>query len=244
MGTLTKGWPPGRVAPLRILFLVSVLVPAACSGWPTNRGGVDLIATLPNDVAGEVLAYELSGNGIAPMTGVQHVSKPQKQFEKLIGSVPVGEDYDLYVSVQSIDGRFICKRSTKVSVRVNDVTRVHVPLSCDNANVIDNGGKVTVVVGFICPGAHLVDYMVSPLFAAVGEPITVTATIAQPDAGALAYDWSAPSGTFADPSAPQTIYRCDTPGYVTLNLFVANGICTENHSVDVDCLAKDASTTN
>jgi hypothetical protein len=244
MRTLSQVRPRGRVAVPRILFpgllFFVVSAPAGCSNWPTNRGGIDVIATLPPDVSAEVLVFELTGNGIAPMTGVQHVSKPQKQFQRLIGSVPVGEDYDLYVSAQSIDGRYICKRSTKVSVRANEVTRVHIPLSCDNANVIDNGGKVTVVVGFICPGSHLVDYMVSPLFAEVGDPITVTATTAKPDAGALAYDWTAPTGSFADPAAAQTTYRCDKPGYVTLNLFVANGVCTENHSIDVDCLGKDA----
>jgi hypothetical protein len=228
MGTLIKGRRLGLVTVLGAL----VLAPAACGHSPPARGDIDLIATVPAGVAVEALAFELSGNGIAPRTGGVHVSKPQQQFETLINSVPVDDDYELEVSATSTDGRLTCKGGTKISVRKSSVTRVHLALTCS-----DDGGKVVIAVAVACSGAHLVNYTISPLSAAVGDSIAVTATMIAPDAGALTYDWSAPSGTFADPSSAQTTYQCETTGFVTLNLRVTASACVEEEqSIDVDCL--------
>jgi hypothetical protein len=238
MGTLTKGRRLRRVAAAGILF--AGLVPAACNRPPSNQGDVDVIATLPDGVAVEVLILELSGNGTAPRAGELHLSKPERQIERLINNVPVGDDYALDVSAKSIDGQFTCEgTATKIGVRKSSFTRVHVALACVN----ESGGDVVINVGVVaCTGVHLVNYTVSPLTASVGDTIAVTATTIKPDSGALTYEWSAPWGKFADPSSADTTYQCEAAGHVTLSLRVAGSSCAENQSIDVDCVApsKDA----
>jgi hypothetical protein len=238
MGTLTKGRCFRLVAVAGLLF--PAFVPSACNRPSPNEGDVDVIATLSDDVDVEVLTIALSGNGIAARTGELHLPKSQRQVEKLISHVPEGDDYALDLSAKSVDGQFICQgAATSISVRKSTVTRVHVALAC----VDENGGNVVINVGVVaCTGGHLVNYTVSPLTASVGDTIAVTATTIKPDAGALTYDWSAPSGTFADPSSAQTTYQCETAGHVTINLRVTGSSCAETQSVDVDCVApsKDA----
>ncbi len=233
MGTLTKGRCFRVVAVAGCLF--PALVPSACNRPPSNQGDVEVIATLSDDVDVEVLTIALSGNSIAARTGELHLSKSQGQVEKHINHVPVGDDYALDINAKSVDGQFICQgAATNISVRKSTVTRVHVALACVN----ENGGSVVINVGVVaCTGGHLVNYTISPLTASVGDTIAVTATTIKPDAGVLTYGWSAPSGTFADPSSPQTTYQCEAAGHVTINLRVTGSSCAENQSVDVDCVA-------
>jgi hypothetical protein len=201
---------------------------------------VELVATLPNDVGVETLSVALSGNGIVARAGELHLSKSERQIEKLFSHVPVGDDYALDLNAKSVDGQFICQgAATNISVRKSAVTRVHVALACVN----ENGGNVVINVGVVtCLGGHLVNYTVAPLTASVGDTIAVTATTIKPDTGALTYDWSAPSGTFADPSSAETTYQCEAAGHITISLRVTGSICAENQSIDVDCVApsKDA----
>jgi hypothetical protein len=211
------------------------VVPAGCGRSPSRSGSVDVVVTTPAEVGVETFVFEVSGNGIAPLTGVAHFSEPQHLFEKLINGVPAGTGYDLVVSAKSVDGQFVCDGSTKVNVHQNAVTRVLVALSCISANV---GGNVVVAVSgnIVCPGAHLADYVVSPLTTSVGDPISVSATASPPDAATPTYAWSAPSGTFDDPSSPQTTYHCGAAGNIMLNVHAVARGCSEDQSIEVTCL--------
>jgi hypothetical protein len=242
MRSLTKRRCPELVAVVGLLALG--LAPAGCGHSPPQRGGVDLIVTVPAGVAVEVLTFALTGEGFGGLAGGIAVSAPQQEFEKLINYVPAGDDDELDVSAKSIDARIICKGSTRVSVRQGTITRVHVGLAC---NAVDGNVVVNVTVANAdgtCPGIPQVDYMVSPLTAPVGDAIVVTATTHAADAGALSYDWSAPSGKFANPSSSKTTYRCEAEGFVTLSLRVMASNCVEQQSITVDCLgpAMDAGT--
>jgi NAD(P)-dependent dehydrogenase (short-subunit alcohol dehydrogenase family) len=226
----------GRRRRLVIVALGAVtagLAPAACDHPSPHRGSVDLIATLSDGAAAEVLSYRVSGNGIAPIAGSVQVPQPQQQFETLINFIPVGDDYDLDVTAASVDGVFKCQGTTKVSVHQNVTTRVHVALACTGTK----DGKVVINVTVACPGLYLADVTVSPLAVAVGDTIAVLANASDADAGARTYEWSAPSGRFDDPSAARTIFHCESAGFVTLNLKVlADNGCAENHTIEVDCL--------
>ncbi|HEX4403984.1 MAG TPA: hypothetical protein VH560_04100 [Polyangia bacterium] len=240
METLIKG------GGLRIAAVAGMLFPAlalsACNHPPGKQGDVDLIATLPDGVDVESLAFVLSGNGAAPRAGALHLSKAEQPIEKLITGVPGGDDYALGLDAKSVDGQFACSGdATAISVRQGAVTRVHVALACVN----ENGGNIVINVGVVaCTGGHLVNYTVSPLTASVGDKIAVTATTLKADAGVLTYEWSAPSGAFANPSSAQTTYQCEAAGHVTISLRVTGSSCAEDQSVDVDCVApsKDAET--
>jgi hypothetical protein len=240
MRTFSTGHRLGRIYALALF--VSGLAPIACGHPPAHRGAVDFIATLPSDVTVAALTYQLTGEGFGGLAGGIHVSEPQQQFEKLINSIPVGEDDELAIGATSADGKLTCKGSTRLTVRQGLVTRVHVPLTCSSGdgNVLINVNVVSM--GSACPGVQLVDYMVSPLTASIGDAIACTANTRVSDPGALTYAWSAPSGRFADPTSAHTIYRCDTAGFVMLSLRVTESGCSENETVVVDCVGtKDAS---
>ncbi len=192
-----------------------------------------MIATLSDGAAAEVLSFQVSGNGIAPIAGSVQVPNPQQQFETLINFIPVGDDYTLNVSAASVDGVFKCKATTKVSVRQNVTTRLRVALPCTGSR----DGRVVINVAVACPGLFLADVTVSPLAVPVGDTIAVLATALDADAGVRSYQWTTPSGHFDDPSLAGTTFHCDAAGFVTLNLKVlAENGCSEIHTVEVDCL--------
>ena len=181
METHNKGRRNARAAILAVLS--SGLALASCGHPGPHRGGIDFVATLPTGVAVELLTYKLTGPGFGGLAGGIHVSTPEQEFEKLINYVPVGDDYELDLGAASLDGRFTCTSATKVSVRQNTITRVHVELACNagDGNVLIN---VSVANAGACSAIPSVDYMVSPLTASVGDAIAVTATTHASDAGA------------------------------------------------------------
>lgn len=230
----------GKVANGRLGIVVALaasalgLAPAACDHPPRpNQGGVLLTVTLPEDVKVKELTYDVSGNGIKPFTGRWETAQPQQQYEKLINHIPVGNDYQVVVTAKSADGRFMCQRTVKASVRRDTITRLVVALAC-----VDGGdGTIVISVGIACTTVRLATLTVSPLAASVGGTMALTATPLEADAGALEYAWSAPSGAFGDTAASETTYRCDKAGHVKLNLLVIADICQESHTTEVDCLA-------
>jgi outer membrane protein OmpA-like peptidoglycan-associated protein len=78
-----------------------------------------------------------------------------------------------------------------------------------------------------------------PSVVEVGRTCTATANAQDPDGDTLAYKWSAPSGTFANPAERQTIFTCpQTPGAVPLTVTVSDGKGgTASDTVTVQCVA-------
>jgi hypothetical protein len=205
---------------------------AACNHAPhSNRSGIDLTVTVPADVKVKELSYAVIGNGIKPLVGQWHTAQPQQQFEKLITNIPPGADYVVQVVAKSIDGKKTCTHQTKASVRKDAITRVHVALTC-----MGGDGSIVISVGVGCTEVQLATFTASPLAASVGGTIALMATALEFDAGMLDYEWTATAGSFADPTAPQTTYRCETAGHIKLNLLVVSDICQENHDIEIDCL--------
>jgi hypothetical protein len=202
-------------------------------GPSSSFGNVALTVTVPYDVQVQVITYEITGNGLMPAIGHIKASHPQQQFAKLITHVPAGEDYLLGVSAKSVDGQEICEGTAQIEVRKRATTRVHIALGCRGAS----DGMVHIAVGVVCPGVRLVSYTVSPLTASVGGTISVAAAAADVDAGSLTFAWSASSGTYAEPAASNTTYRCTTPGPVTMTLLVHADFCQESNSIMVTCVA-------
>ena len=227
-----------KVATGRLGLVVAVaasalgLAPAACDHAPnTARNGIDLTVTVPADVKVRELSYTLSGTHLKTIIGSWHTATPQQQFEKLITHIPAAEEYLLEVDAKSIDAKKTCTQKTKVSVHKDAITRVHLALTC-----MGGDGSIVISVGVACTKVQLATFTASPLAASVGGTIMLTATALEADAGMLEYDWTASAGTIADPTSPQTTYRCDTAGHIKLNLLVVSDICQENHDIEIDCL--------
>jgi hypothetical protein len=89
-----------------------------------------------------------------------------------------------------------------------------------------------------CP--QLGSILVRPENAAVGESVAVSAiTTDDLDAGTTMFAWSAPSGTFADPSSPLTTFTCTAPGTVTVTITATREGCTQTSRLSVDCVARE-----
>jgi hypothetical protein len=57
----------------------------------------------------------------------------------------------------------------------------------------------------------------------LGGSVALSASASAPNASALTYTWSAPSGTFSAPNSAATNFTCATPGQVTVTLTVGDG---------------------
>jgi outer membrane protein OmpA-like peptidoglycan-associated protein len=78
-----------------------------------------------------------------------------------------------------------------------------------------------------------------PCVVEVGRTSTVTADANDPDGDSLAYKWSAPTGTFANPAERQTIFTCPpTAGSVPVTVTVTDGKGgTASDTVTIQCVA-------
>ena len=78
-----------------------------------------------------------------------------------------------------------------------------------------------------------------PCVVEVGRTSTVTADASDPDGDVLAYKWSAPTGSFANPAERQTIFTCPmTPGSVPVTVTVNDGKGgTASDTITIQCVA-------
>jgi outer membrane protein OmpA-like peptidoglycan-associated protein len=78
-----------------------------------------------------------------------------------------------------------------------------------------------------------------PCVVEVGRTSTVTADANDPDGDSLAYKWSAPTGTFANPSERQTIFTCPpAAGSVPVTVTVTDGKGgTASDTITIQCVA-------
>ena len=99
----------------------------------------------------------------------------------------------------------------------------------------DVSGAVQVTIGnATCPAAN--PFSVGPNN---GGTVSLKATISMDsmtEGGTETFRWSAASGSFSDPTAPETTFTCSTPGPVTITFTVStDGGCSEQASSTVFC---------
>jgi hypothetical protein len=99
----------------------------------------------------------------------------------------------------------------------------------------DVSGAVQVTIGnATCPAAN--PFSIGPNN---GGSMNLRASISPgslPEGGTEAFRWSAPSGSFSDPTALETMYTCSAPGSVTITFTVStDGGCSEQASGTVLC---------
>jgi peptidoglycan-associated lipoprotein len=77
-----------------------------------------------------------------------------------------------------------------------------------------------------------------PCVVEIGKTSTVTADAQDADGDTLAYKWSAPTGTFANPAERQTIFTCsNTPGSVPVTVSVSDGKGgTASDTITIQCV--------
>ena len=77
----------------------------------------------------------------------------------------------------------------------------------------------------------------TPVVTPLGSPVNVNGNGADPDHDPLTFKWSAPTGTFADPTAASTSYTCTQAGDVSLTVTVSDRRCDTQTSLMITCQA-------
>ena len=201
-----------------------------CGGASQTVGDIIMTVTVPEGAQVQSAQYTIDDKTHVPMQGIVGAPEPEPQFVDLIPHVPVGDQYVATVQAESTDGQMVCSGSAPIEVMNGVTTRVQIALKC--------GGHVLVAIGVSCLDTPLVDFLVSPIVAPVGTFVVGRADDARPDGGALAYTWSALSGTFSDPGGSRTDFTCTQVGPVKISLTVQDDeLCEQSYSSTVTCLA-------
>jgi hypothetical protein len=69
-----------------------------------------------------------------------------------------------------------------------------------------------------------------------GGAAMLSATATAPWGGVPVLAWSAPSGTFGDPTASTTTFQCTAPGMVTVTLTATYQGCSTQQTGTITCL--------
>jgi hypothetical protein len=86
-----------------------------------------------------------------------------------------------------------------------------------------------------CPA--ITQVVASPLKASVGGDIDVSVTAVDQDGDSINYLWTGTGGSFADPAARTTTYRCEEGGNQSITITVSDAeSCTVTWTAQVACL--------
>ncbi len=191
----------------------------------------------PDPVINEVL-WAITGNGMAPMMGSIDTSAPNTTPSVEVFGLRPGT-YTVLLEASSDDGKTSCQGSAMFDLVTGLTTEVAVLLRCSTGErfgAVRVNGKLN-----ICPA--LTQAVVAPLQTSLGNIITVGSQAHDPDDGTIQYTWTANSGTFANPSAPDTFYTCEQTGNHQLTISVTDDDakhCVDSWTVDITCVNDDA----
>lgn len=109
--------------------------------------------------------------------------------------------------------------------------------SIDGIGIGTNNGEVAIQVKFNnCPK---VSPSAAPPAAPIGTSIIVAASASDLDLNNLTFAWTAPSGSFDEPTKTTTSFHCAVIGPVVLTVTVSDGTCLETSKVSVTCSTPD-----
>jgi phospholipase C len=168
----------------------------------------------------DTVSYTITGPGGFTRSGTLDVSH-STSISGTISGLPAGSGYNITVSGTSTDGSTTCGGSATFTVMARQTAMVGVHVVCQQK---PNTGSVSIN-GTINTCAVLDGIMANPGEVVVGNSIALTAVAHDPDHGPspIAYSWSAPSGTFSDPTSSAPKFTCTTAGSVTVTASVTDG---------------------
>ena len=183
----------------------------------------------------EEVEYEITGNGMQPMGGVINTSAPGSTASVEQFGIPPGDGYTVTMVATSVDGSITCGGASTFDVGAGVSTEVDVLLNC---KLSPQFGGVRVN-GKLNACAELEKVIVAPLQTATGFALDVSAIGSDAEGDDFAYSWTASSGSFEDPAAPQTIYTCEGVAPAELRVEVSDDdfdYCIDGWTVPVDCV--------
>jgi hypothetical protein len=192
----------------------------------TGEGTVGMKLALPGGVTLNAATWTITGpNGYSQTNTVNVAQSLDLGFS--VGGIPAGSGYTISITGTATNGTTTCSGSAPFTVTALTTTNVTVVLQC--ANPATEAGSANVgTQTYFC--ATPTSVSASPNETTLGSSVTVTAAATAPNAGALAYQWSAPSGTFSAPTSATTSFTCTTSGSVTLTATVSDGTVPDGGS--------------
>jgi hypothetical protein len=237
MSAISGGWPQCRALLLGAFVVGTVAaLPPACSRDPggasaegesaaiepelTGKVGMDL--TLPSGVQLDAVQWAIRGpNGASTSVQAGTVEVPNDEAIRfLVGSIPAGAGFDISVSGTSPDGSVACAGSASFDVAPRATTNVFVALACTTEGP-ESGLASVSASAYDC--ASVTSVTASPAGTTVGGSLAVSGQATGPNANGLTYSWSASSGSFDRPTAPQAQFTCAVAGPATLTLTASDG---------------------
>jgi|HubBroStandDraft_6_1064221.scaffolds.fasta_scaffold292313_2 hypothetical protein len=176
---------------------------------------------LPSGQEIEVVSWALTGpNGLATVVQSGNVDSQSLGVSFLVGGIPAASGYSITLSGTATDGSVTCTGAAQFNVAARTTTDVSVELAC---SVATGGSRVTLVNGtaFDCAGTSGI--AASPTETTVGHSVSLHGLATGPAPAALTYQWSAPTGTFDQPTAATSNFECASAGPVTVTLVVGDG---------------------
>jgi hypothetical protein len=197
---------------------------AGCGASHTeNVGEARLAVVLSGGAVVNTVSYTVSGPGVS-MMGTVDVSH-STTVSAVLSGLPAGGPDTVGLTATSVDGSLTCSgTSAPFMVTAHQTTSVTVMMDCHQA---PHTGSVLVNGAInICPVADGIS--ANPADIAIGQPVALTASAHDSDNGPqpLSYHWSAPTGSFGNPSSATTTFTCNTQGPVTLTVTVSDGDTT------------------
>jgi hypothetical protein len=215
-----------------------------CSGNGSSGGASEDSARageigLDLSVAGTTLnsaSYVITGPAAFVKSGTLNLSS-STALSAVIGGIPVGTGYAINITATASDGVTACAGSASFNVTAHATTPVTVNLTCHQpahtGSVLLNGTLN------VCPVSDGISS--NPSEVLVGSTLALSVLAHDADSGpaALAYHWSASSGTFSDAASATPTFKCVAPGAVTLSVSVSDGdpaaSCADSSTVLVKC---------
>jgi phospholipase C len=192
---------------------------------PSGDGTVGMRLTLPGGSQLDTVSWAITGGPTGATSANPVQSNTVNVTNSLsvsfsIGGLPAGSGYVITLSGTTTNGQTSCGGSATFSVQSQATTSVSVQLACSNA-APDAGSAAVSASTFDC--ATVQSLSAVPTEVIVGNPVSVTATATGPNPAALAYAWTAPSGSFSAPSAQTSNFTCSVAGSIPLTVTVTDG---------------------
>jgi len=160
---------------------------------------------------------------------------------------PLGSGDTVLLTATGMDGLSCSGTSESFNVTADAPVLVAIQLACGRSPPPEPG--IVHIPGRVVPGDNcplLVSFKASPQQSTSGVQLIVSVAATDADvAETLTYTWSAPTGSFSDPSAATTTYVCGDgySGLTNLTVSVSDSHdppCTTSTAFQVDCTPSTA----
>src|SRR5262252_3422084 len=213
-------------------------VPGTAGG---GAGSFEIALVIGGGFTLDAVNYAITGPASFAKTGTIDVSQ-SATLTATIGGIPAGRGFTIALSGDTVGGTASCAGAAAFDITAAQTTRVTVDLKCHEA---PRTGSVLVIGRLnVCP---VIDGITAlPDEVNVGASVSLTAAAHDSDAGPapLHYQWSAPSGTFDDPSTTSPLFTCTSAGPVTVTLTVFDGDpavgCAATMDLAINCSVEPA----